>query len=619
MTPDGFVDPEETRVLEEMLRVELANIEDGLVDTTLFEPYREHVQGAMRANMRYADGQARRLDVLSKLRAGMSVSQACDAVGVRVKTYSQWRARYPEFAAKADEAKVMSASNRVIDWDGTPASFHAKWFGRKLTWFQLLAINEMENMRLGNILLVLWPPDHGKTSTFEDHACRKLALKPDWRCLVGCESEDVAKKILGVVMNRMDPMGPTPGYVERFGPFMPQSGTGNQPWSDTRFRVHHAKSADQRDYSMAALGRRTRKLLSARSDQVHLDDIQSTETLGQTDKIEERVRQDFFTRAGEHGIITMFGSRVGDDDVYERLDDDDNLDSSLMKRIKLRAIITDPETGEQRPLWPERYNLEELERMRAKGGDEAFDRNFMMRPGASKTGRTTFSKAIVEPCKDPILSLQHRPTAGSILYVGLDPSIGGKNCVIACELGVNPSRLIVRRIVERVDLFNNQQIIDNVSDVIDWCERDGAETTDLIIEDKAFQAGLMLDRSLIELRKQKKFLVHGHKTGINKYDEDIGVPSMARSFQRGEIVLPWASDGYTREMVGELVSQLYRWKPFVRGNRLRQDMVMALWFCWIIWQNRVGVAPATRRGTQGFKTQGLPWAPTKTGLLVPTR
>lgn len=618
MSPDGFVDPEETRVYEEKLRAEIADIEDGLIDIDSFEPYQENVLSTSLSHQRYQDAQGRRLQMIEQLRSGASVSLACERLGISVRTYSSWRQRFREFAAKADEAKMLAQTNATIDWDGTPASFHAKFFGRKLTWFQLLAIDELENIPMGNILFVLWPPDHGKTSTFEDHASRKLALTPEWRCLVACESQDISKKILGAVMNRMDPMGPTPGYVEKFGPFMPQSGRGMQPWSETRFRVHKAKKMDQRDYSMTALGVTTRSLLSSRADQVHLDDIQSADTINKSDYIERRVRQDFFSRAGEHGRISLFGSRVDEDDVVGRFDEDEELDASVMKRIKLRAIITDHETGEVRALWPERYNLDQLDRMRRKNGQEAFDRNYLMQPGASAKGKRTFTKDSIDPCKNPDYSLLQRPGPGSILYATLDPSIGGKNCVMILE-PTPDNRLIVRRIVERTDLYNNAQVIGSVKDAIEFCEANRAETTDLVIEEMAFQKGLMQDDNLKALRAAKRFQVHGHKTGLNKYDEDIGVPSMAESFNRGEIILPWAEDEYTRQVIGQLIEQLYKWKPYVKGNRLRQDMVMCLWFGWILWRQRWRKPPESRRTNNGFKTQGLPWAPTKSGILVPSR
>jgi hypothetical protein len=107
-----------------------------------------------------------------------------------------------------------------------------------------------------------------------------------------------------------------------------------------------------------------------------------------------------------------------------------------------------------------------------------------------------------------------------------------------------------------------------------------------------------------------------HLTGWNKYDEDIGVPSMVGSFERGDIILPWADDDLTRAEIGELCRQLRAWKPKARGSKLRQDRVMALWFAWILWQSRRRERPnADKEST--FKREGLPYGRTASGLIVP--
>ena len=618
MAEGDFVDPRTKQFLEEELRKEYEDMADFGQNEAWVGYQEEPVKAMNWRGSRNVDAVARRAGFIEQILAGKSIAEACDEVGVSRSAYNSWRTRYPGFKDKVDEAKLRSSmESEGHVWNGTPAHFHARYFGRQLTWFQLMCIREFETMPRGHILLVLWPPDHGKTSTFEDHATRKLALDPQWRFLVASESRPVAQKMLGAIMNRMDPMGPTPELVTDFGPFMPQSGRSTQPWSDIRFRVWNARFSDQRDYSMQALGVTSKGMLSARSDHAHGDDIQSVETLGQTDKIEERVRQDFWSRAGAHGIKSLFGSRVGDDDVWERLLlDDELMASKFVKVIKLRAITTDMVTGKQEALWPERYNLDQLEMIRVTQGPESFDRNYMMAPGFSSKGHRTFTREMVDACKDPNLSLAHHPPAGAICYIGLDPAIEGRNCVLGVEVTVD-NKLIVRRIQETLECFNNSQVIGQVEQVLWFMEGNGGHVTDVVIESKAFQKGLLHDESLKDLRARNHFSVQGHDTGWNKYDDDIGVPSLAESFIRGEIVLPWAEDDMTRGIIAELCSQLYKWKQGLRGNRHRQDMVMALWFAWILWRSRWKAPVKARKKSNQFRRSGLPWSPTESGLLVP--
>ena len=571
-----------------------------------------------KAHKAWKEGHERRLRFIECLREGQSPAQACDEVGVTRSTYLGWRHKYHEFAARCEEAKLESLTGVEKKWDGSPAGFHATYFGHKPTWFQLLFIQELERMPPGNILMVLWPPEFGKTTTFENHASMKLALQPSFRFLVASESRSIAQKMLGRVMDRMDPMGPLPEYVQHFGPFVPQKGSGGRNmWSDLRFRVHKARQSDERDYSMLAVGGGSKNIVSTRTDHAHVDDIQSTTTIGQTSKFLEWFRQDLLSRPGETGITTVCGTRVGEDDFYEGLLADEDLDASVMKVLKFPAIMTDHQTGEVKSLWPEKWPLEKLERQKKKVGAEAWDRNYMQNPGLSTAGRGTFNKDAIEPCLDSDISLMHKPPANAIIYVGLDPSIGNKNCVMAVE-ATPDNKLIVRRIREDTELQNNAQVIGALGDTISWCSMDGANVTDVVIESMAFQKGLMRDELLMQLRDMWGFSVRDHLTGWNKYDPDVGIPSMAQSFIKGEIVLPWAADDYTRHEIGELKRQLYAWKPGVRGNRLRQDRVMALWFSWIMWRERYKTpAEGKRMSSDGWATNRLPYTPTKSGLLLP--
>ena len=605
-----FIEQLQSEINDAVAEVELA---------TPSEPYNEfvHIKGKHKG---YYEAETRRRNIITHLRTNKSVSEACELEGITYYTYASYRQRYPQFAAKCDEARMLAQAGTGAGYDGSAASFVAEFFGHVPTWFQLMFINEMDSTPAGNILLVLWPPEFGKTTTFENHASRALAMDPTKRFLVASESRAIAQKILGRVLDRMDPYGPSPEYVDRFGPFAPQQGDGKvrQPWTDLKFRVRGARQNDERDYSMLAVGAGSKNIVSTRTDHAHVDDIQSTTTIGQTEKFVQWFRQDLLSRPGESGITTVCGTRVAEGDFYEALMDDDDLDSSIMKVIRFPAIITDHVTGEERSLWPEKWPLEKLERQKKKVGAEAWDRNYMQNPGVSSRGRGTFDKDIIEPCKDSDYSLQHYPSENSIVYIGVDPALGGKNCIIAVE-ATPDYRLIVRRIIEDVDFKTNSQIIDRLGQTIEFCSSNGAHVTDVVIEAMAFQKGLIHDENLLELRDYWGFSIRDHLTGWNKYDPDIGVPSMAESFRKQEIVLPYADDTYTRFEIDELCRQLYAWKPGVRGNRLRQDRVMALWFSWIMWRERWKKPVASSSFKRdGFKRSGLPYKTTKSGLLLPS-
>jgi hypothetical protein len=548
---------------------------------------------------------------------GMSVPKALEdpRISVSYSAYRQWRKFDPTFR-RAMEA-IMDARADTVELPSTELShqqFNERFFKRSYSKFQLMFLEEVDRMPLGNMVMCLWPPDHGKTTTFENYATEKLCLNNQFRMTVASENIRIASKIVGRIRTRLEPNGPFPALVREFGPFKPQVGRGSeatmaQPWTSSVFNVLGKLDYDERDYNMQALGYKS-SIVSTRCDHLHIDDLQSLKTLDQSEAMEEWVRQDALSRPGEYGKTSMVGTRVGEDDVYEKLAEDEEL-VGILKVLRFKAIMTNVETGELEALWPERYNLEQLERQKRKAGQEAWDRNYMQTPNASKKVKT-FDDDVIDPCKNPLISLSHRMAGNPIVYVGLDPALGGMNCVLACE--VQQNRLVIRQIREASNLTSNEEIMQQLAATVLDMNMSG-RVTDVVIESMNFQAGLARDRRLIDMRKHFKFATREHLTGWNKYDENIGIPSMVSSFIAGEIVIPWADDPVTRHEMGELVRQLKAWRPKKRGNKLRQDRVMALWFVWILWQSRWKRQP--EEVTETAITRGVPWSGTKTDLIVP--
>lgn len=572
------------------------------------------------ADIRFREGQKRRQQFLDQLtvdptRPIMLVLQDC---GFSMSQYDGWRKVYPHFRVEVDRIRNEFVPVKMRPWDGTRQHFAAKYFGMTYTHFQAMFLDEIDTMPPGNIVMALWPPEHGKTTTYENFATQELATNPNWRGTVASENILIARKIVGRIRNRLEPAGPLRDLVRDFGPFRPDVGIGrsaiaSQPWSSQYFNVFRKQDHDERDYSMLALGFGS-SIVSTRTDHLHIDDIQSLKTLDRTDKIEDWFRQDALSRPGEHGKTSVVGTRVGEDDFYERIADDPDL-TGILKVIRFKAIMTDytdPANPVERPLWPERYTLDMLDRQRRKVGQEAWDRNYMQNPGASRRD-ATFLDEHFDLCYDTNISLRHRPTDGAPIYVSLDPALGGMNCIMAFEIA--GGKMVLRMIREHSGLRSNEQIMQEVNSVVYEMNRTG-RVTDLVIEAMNFQRGLARDERLREMQQHYGFAVREHLTGFNKYDENVGVPSMVTSFIKGDIVLPWAADDYTRNEVGELIRQLKAWKPKARGNKLRQDRVMALWFAWILWQSRWKATPDGGHG-EGWKRH-VPWGRAKSGYQTTT-
>ena len=538
------------------------------------------------------------------------IPDACLIAGVTRSAYEKWRQRIPDFSAKADAVrmKALESSGQPIEIDGSFQTFRHEYFNHSSPWFHLKAIEAYENTPPGNITLILWPPEHGKTTLAEDYFCYKLATNPEFRITVGSEGQDMARKILGRIRSRMEPTGPFPRYVAKYGPFVPQNASGrktSQAWGADYFNVFKKARHDERDYSMVSLGWRS-KIAGTRTDHLHIDDIQSRVSLNLTEQMFEIFRQDWLTRPGEKGRTSINGTRVGEDDFYERLMKE--IDGDILNVIRFPAIVTN-DLGEPEPLWPEMFPMEALERIRRKVGEEAWSRNYMQQPSAAS--EATFSDESIQKCLNPLRSTLHDPPKDCTVYIGLDPALGSNNCVVAAT--PHEGKLKILFVREDIGLTRNEQILGVVEDAILRCQRNGSTVSDVVIEAMVFQKGLARDERLIEMTAQYGFRIREHLTGVNKYDETIGVPSMALSFMRGEMDIPYADDPPTRHQADELIRQLKSWRPFKRGTRLRQDQVMALWFIWILWRQR---KQAFSVDTNQFNYNALPWHKTQTSFRI---
>ena len=544
-------------------------------------------------------GESTRALFMEGLREHGKIEAACRIAGVTRSAYDKWRQRIPDFAERADAVRHEALQRGDQPWDGSFASFRGQFFDHMSPWFHIQAIDAYENTLPGNLTVILWPPEHGKTPLAEDYFCYKLATNPEFRITVGSEGQDMARKILSRIRSRMEPLGPYPRYVAKFGPFVPQNQSGRktaQSWGADYFDVFKKQRFDERDYSMVGLGWRS-KIAGTRTDHLHIDDIQSRVSLNLTEQMFEVFRQDWLTRPGENGRTTINGTRVGEDDFYQRVMEE--IDSDLLQVIKFPAIITNKQ-GEPEPLWPEMFSMEKLDRIRRKVGEEAWSRNYMQEPSSSMSA--TFTDDSIQKCLNPLRSVNHEPPKDCSIYIGLDPALGSNNCVVAAT--PHEGKLKILFVREDTGLTRNEQILGVVEDAVLQCMRNGASVSDVVIEAMVFQKGLSRDERLVEMTNRYGFRVREHLTGVNKYDETIGVPSMALSFMRGEIDIPYADDKSTRHMVDQLIRQLKAWRPLKRGTRLRQDQVMALWFIWILWRQR---KQSFDVDSSQFNFKGLPW------------
>lgn len=546
----------------------------------------------------YKAGRARRDAFVAAMRDGCTLPEACARVGVANGTYRKWRIKYREFAAEVDMYR-LAPHELTVGFNGTFAQFREKYFGMKSTWFHILIINAIENAQPGSITVILIPPEHGKTTLMEDYCNYKLAIDPQTRISYGSGKQGHSKKVLRRIMGRMIPEGPAKEYVIRFGPFAPQEDNRRkvpQAWNADYFDVFKKADFDERDYNMVALGM-TAQIQGTRTDLLIVDDPQSLETLGQTDQITEKFRQDWLSRVGKDGRTICVGTRVGDWDFWQALMDADIIDNLIC------IPAHDPERGW---LWPENYNEAFYEKKKKVVGPVAWARNYMQDPISS--GEETFTEEIINKALNPLRSIimapERRANDPAIpVYIGIDPSIGGKNATGACAF--YRDKMTVLDIRTDQGLTDTAQLAQVAEDMIVRYNIPGISVSKTVVaETMAFQKALETDPAFEDLKTRYGITLRGHLTNYNKLDPELGVAAMVRSFQMGEIEIPYAQDELTQHRIGRLIAELRAWRPNVRGSKLRQDLVMVMWFLWLQWRS---VKETAYVDTSQFDSPGLPY------------
>ena len=411
------------------------------------------------------------------------------------------------------------------------------------------------------------------------------------------------------------------------------SESGYQPWTKQFFNIRGKELSAERDYSLESVGI-MEEIAGARCDFLILDDVQSLPSLGRTDKMLDKIRQDWLTRPGSLGRTFMIGTRVGPLDIYQALQDEGLVDHLVSYPAIIEGYDLWPrptnKTDECLPprdvkfLWPERYTPKNYLTMRINAGEIAWERNYMQRGADSASA--PFTDEMLVKSQDPVRSVNTKTVdvkkanpSIERLVCTLDPGFGTNACMVA---GFHPDGMWV--LDGRIDkgLSTNGQIAQVVNELCAKWHMDGMQVTELVIEDKAFQRGLLKDDSFRDLAVKYGFQIRPYTTGSEKNDPDIGVPSMSAAFDQGRIMFPGADDPATNQFMKHILSQFTKWRPGIRGNRLTQDYVMTTWFAFLRWRklraqlDALGPNPdRSPQGAAGFRTVALPYGMTPVLLL----
>lgn len=547
----------------------------------------------------YDDREARKAKAVEARAKGLSVRACAEEAGVTENTLAYWQRLDPGFKAamRAALARPMPAHERpeAVALEKNFAAWRKAYFGYDTYSHQQQIVDALDSLKPREIVMILVWPEAGKTTTLTDWVCKKLGEDPNHRITYLSEASGLSQKVVNRVKNRMTDFRTFPMYISKYGPFYREGQEKEgKPWTKDYFSVYRADH-DEQDYSLEARAWKS-AAYGMRIDTLIIDDVQSLRSLSQTQNLYDTLRQTYLTRGRQMRTIIL-GTRIGIGDIYERMLDDGLVDRLVrLPAADFQGNPTVPEMWENESDLPPR---EFMEKIKTHVGNEMWATSYQQNP--MLTALATFSEQLVEDAKDHDRRCA-RPGPGTYITMSLDPALGGGNALLVCAH--HPDKLEIIDGALDYDLSQVEQILTRIAE---YAGR--YQPVELIVERDAFQKGLANDDRLHELGKRFGFRVHPHTTTGNKADPILGVASMAGSFIRGEVRIPWGDD-YAQRRMEPLCHQLRSWRPNMPGRLLVQDMVMSLWFNWRDWMSRRQTINKPPR----FSRKGLPWEPMRAPL-----
>lgn len=531
---------------------------------------------------------------------GMAIGDALAAVGRDRRTYENWRYEDKAWARKITEARALRGDHQGaqgLDF----IRFRKLYFEHDTPPHHLRMIEVVERQQPGSMTLILGFPQMAKTATFVDRVNYLLGpADPNHRVAIISEGQDLARKILGQIKDRMTETALFRPYIDRYGPFRAPDRELSRPWNADYLTVMKA-SNDEKEFSIESRGAGS-TLYGGRYDWIWFDDIQSDRNLEQTEKLLRYIRQTALTRPDlEKGFITFTGSRVGPTDIYHKMIEEEVLDQvvtipaldrwverddhfSVVHSRGKKKVVVNPDCPAV-PTW-DRFSLQRLAELRQKVGEEIWSRTYMQR--SFDSAAQTFTEEMIDGAKD------RERTAGPArlgtdVIGGIDPAFDSGRCAFVMA-GVDSGRMWVLDALVLTDVTRYEDIYGQMAA---WSARYRPSTW--IVEQNNFQRGLPQDDRVREMERRFNFRTLPHQTSRNKNDSVLGVGMMASAFlphqvvrdgqvfSQTEISIPWGDDETARKM-GDLTDELRNWRPRKLGRDLRQDLVMALWMVWLEWE-----------------------------------
>ena len=554
--------------------------------------------------------------LLALIEEGVTVEDACRAVGKSVKSYEYYRSSDPQFKEAIDLLRVLQKRKGVVSQEDAEISFeefrtkylNSRTFDHQRNITSLLEEGEpawlhgnmMYEKGFKNYVLVNMPPEHAKSMTVSiDYVTYRIVTNPNVRIKLVSKTQGMAKEFLYAIKQRLT----QPQWAElqrRYAPVEGFKATADKWTSDA---IYLERDSGEKDPTVQALGIGG-QIYGARADLIILDDCVTLANAGEYEKQIRWIQQEVLTRVGPTGKILCVGTRVDPMDLYREMRNPDRYPdgTSPWTYLAMPAVLEfhdDP--NKWVTLWPKsdrpwdaddtlpdaeglypRWSGPHLRRRRGLIDPKTWAMVYQQQDVESSA---IFSPEAVRgsisgmrPIGPLIPGGPGQPATLNDQYVvcSMDPAMSGDTFSIAYAGDRTTGKRYLLE-ASKMPAPTPQMIRDLIKG---WTEKYNPKVW--VIEKNAFQLFLTQDEEINRHLASRGIRLVQHYTGANKMDAEFGVASMAGLFgsldNQGKHIkgsnildLPRADN----EHIKALIEQLITWSA---GTKNKQDGPMALWF-----------------------------------------
>lgn len=470
--------------------------------------------------------------------------------------------------------------------------YHKNVLGLSLNWH----INEWYSMlsdESNEKIVILAPRNHAKSTIVSvNYPTWLIGNNPNIRIVIVSNAASQAQSFLRSIKSiiEMDSR-----YREVFGNLKPQS---PDKWSERDIIVNRTNTREK-DPTVSTVGAGG-SILSKRADIIICDDIlnqDNTRTPEQREKVSKWFKDTLVpVLEPKHGRLIWISTAWNLDDLSHTLFKDPTYD---VKR-KYRAIIKESERKDlwdkyldilytngkkeadlfyknnevamldnTQVLWSDRFDYKKLFDERVSLGTRSF--NLMYQNDAVSDETAVIKEAWVEQCKD-----ENRRLIDSFERSSYDMTI--QVVTQGVDLAISESDLADETVITTLARSHNKYVILNAvggrwspGDIRSNIkgQSDRFRPSVILVENNAFQASMVKDLQAISTAP-----IRGFTTTGEKYDEFVGINSIAVALENKQLILP-ADPTHTRtKMYYEQIK--HDMISFPSGHT--GDWLMSLWF-----------------------------------------